>query len=267
MHEDEAKELVRLVVRKFKRRKIFLRGIDDVWQADLLILDAFSEENKGYKYILVTIDCFSKYVWCVALKKKDAIAATAAFKKILTFSKRLPQFLQTDEGKEFVNETFQKLLRQFSIKWYHTYSEIKAGIVERFNRTLNEYFRLYFVKNKNHKWLEKLPDILTDYNENRVHSTTGFPPAMVTEKNEQEIRRRMYPPNLKLEEPAFEVGDRVRITKWKPKFPDKYEARWRTEIFTISKIIFYDRIAYYIQDSDGEISGGYYREELQRTEF
>ncbi len=61
MHEDKAEELVRPVIVKFKRRKIFVKGIDDVWQADLLILDAFSKENEGYKYILVTINCFSKY--------------------------------------------------------------------------------------------------------------------------------------------------------------------------------------------------------------
>ncbi len=79
---------------------------------------------------------------------------TEAFKKILTFSKRKLKFFQTDEGKEFVNATVQKLLKQFSIKWYHTYSEIKAAIVERFNRTLNDYFRLHFAKNKNHKWLK-----------------------------------------------------------------------------------------------------------------
>ncbi len=90
MQEDEAKELVKPVIAKFKRRKIFVKGIDDVWQANLLSLDAFSKENEGYKYILVTIEYFSKYAWCVTIKKKDVVAVTEAFKKILTFSKRKP---------------------------------------------------------------------------------------------------------------------------------------------------------------------------------
>ncbi len=95
MHENEAKELVKPVIAKFKRRKIFVKGIDDVWQADLLI----QKENEGYKYILVTIDCFSKCAWCVAIKKKDAIAVTETFKKIRTFSKRKPQFCKLTRAK------------------------------------------------------------------------------------------------------------------------------------------------------------------------
>ncbi len=268
MDENEAKELIKPVITKFKRRRIFVKGIDEIWQADLLILDAFSRENKGYKYILVVIDCFSKYAWCVALKKKNAEDVTDAFEQILTNSKRKPKFLQTDEGKEFVNATFQTFLKQFSIKWYHTYSEIKAAMVERFNRTLNEYFRLLFVKNKKHKWLAILPDILTHYNEKRIHGTTRLPPALVTKKNELAVRKRMYISHSKLEQPVFEVGERVRVTKWRPTFAYKYGARWSTEIFTIYKVIFYDRVIYYIHDSDAEeIYGGFYKQDLQRSRF
>ncbi len=78
----------------------------------------------------------------------------------------------------------------------------------------------------------------------------------------------MFASHLKLEEPVFEVSDRVRITKWKPTFANRYGAKCSTEIFTISKVLFHDRITYYIQDSDGEeISGGFYKQDLQRTKF
>ncbi len=80
-------QLHKPVIKDFKTRKIYINGIDHIWAAELLILNNFSTENKGYKYVLVIIDCFSKYVWYVALRKKDAAAVTDAFEQILSKSK------------------------------------------------------------------------------------------------------------------------------------------------------------------------------------
>ena len=70
---------------------------------------------------------------------------------------------------------------------YHTYSEVKSSIVERFNRTLNEKMKIQFEINKNHKWLGILPEILSEYNDKNVHRTIGRPPLKVTKENEREI--------------------------------------------------------------------------------
>jgi len=55
-----AKELHRRVVGKFKTRQIITKGIDDIWAADLLIMSQYAKENRGFKYILNVMDCFSK---------------------------------------------------------------------------------------------------------------------------------------------------------------------------------------------------------------
>ena len=49
----EAKELHRRCIPKFKKRKIITKGIDDLWAADLLVLDKYAAENNGKKYKLV----------------------------------------------------------------------------------------------------------------------------------------------------------------------------------------------------------------------
>ncbi len=171
-------------------------------------------------------------------------------------------------GKEFVNSQFNKLLEHNRIKLYHTYSEIKSAIVERFNRTLNDKFGLHFEINQNYKWLRLLSDILKEYNEKHVHRTIGVPPAMVSKKNEQEIHRRMYSSHFKFEKPTFEEGDRVRITRKNSTFSDKYERKWTTEIFIIRKIHYTEPITYSIKDLDGEeINGKFYKQELQKTKF
>jgi transposase InsO family protein len=268
--QQVAKELHRRVVKKFKTRRIIVKGIDHIWAADLLIMTRYSRENRGYKYILNVIDCFSKYVWCVALKKKTGDEVSDAFQQILKKSGgRKPEKLHTDRGKEFVNATFKKLLARYDIEMYHTFSEVKSSIIERFNRTLNEKLKLRFEVNRNFKWLQVLPSILREYNEKNIHRTIGVPPVLVTKKNEKEIYERMY--SLKkfaLEKPIFKVGDRVRITCRKDTFGNKYGRNWTTEIFLINKIRFTDPITYEIADVDGEkIYGHFYREELQRTKF
>ena len=68
--------------------------------------------------------------------------------------------------------------------------------------------------------------------------------------------------------PAFAIGDRVRISKYKRKNFDKgYTPNWTEEVFTIDKIQMTHPITYKIRDGNGEaIQGTFYREELQKTD-
>jgi hypothetical protein len=45
-------------------------------------MQQFSKENKGFKYLLTIIDCFSKYLWAVPLKTKNSNNIVEAFKVI-----------------------------------------------------------------------------------------------------------------------------------------------------------------------------------------
>ena len=265
-----AQELHKRVIKNFKTRRIIINGIDEIWACDLLIMIQYSKQNRGYKYLLNVIDCFSKYVWCVALKEKTGSSVTDAFVQILKKSKRKPSLLHADMGKEFVNSTFKKMLEEYKIKLYHTFSENKSSIIERFNRSLNEKLRLHFEINKNFHWYKILPAILKEYNEKDVHRTTGMTPAKASLKqNEEKIYSRMYPlKKFRLQKPIFKIDDRVRIIKKKNRFGNKYTQNWTTEIFVVSDIHYTDPITYSIKALDGEeILGKFYRQELQKTKF
>ena len=56
--------------RRFDKRTVFAKQINDIWTADLVDMSPFSRSNKGYKYLLTVIDVFSKYGWIVSLKTK-----------------------------------------------------------------------------------------------------------------------------------------------------------------------------------------------------
>ena len=47
--------------------------VDDIWSLDMLdFKDYGPESNRGYRYVLVIIDNFSKFGWTVLLKNRNA---------------------------------------------------------------------------------------------------------------------------------------------------------------------------------------------------
>lgn len=48
---------------RFKRNHYNITNMDDLWEMDLIEMQKFSRVNKGHKFILAVIDCFSKFAW------------------------------------------------------------------------------------------------------------------------------------------------------------------------------------------------------------
>ena len=48
-----ANELHKPVRRRFDKRTVFAKQVDDIWTADLVDMSSFSRSNKGYKYLLM----------------------------------------------------------------------------------------------------------------------------------------------------------------------------------------------------------------------
>ena len=129
------------VERKFARRKIIVKGINDQWQVDLIVLPRLKLSNKGYEYILAVIDCFSRFAYVEPMRTKTASETVSAFKKILRRAKAKPRLLQSDLGSEFKG-VFAHFLREMSIHQFSTSQDPKCAIVERFIRTFkNKLFK------------------------------------------------------------------------------------------------------------------------------
>ena len=71
------------------------------------------------------------------------------------------------------------------------HSEMKAAVVERFNRTLKEKMWRYFSHTQSYRYIEVLPDLVYSYN-NTYHPTIKTSPSKVTKKNEDKIWEIMY---------------------------------------------------------------------------
>ena len=75
-----ADELHKPTKRNFTRRRVISIHIDEIWCSDLVEMQPFSKWNKGYKYLFVVLDMYSKYGWIIALKEKKGFTAADAFK-------------------------------------------------------------------------------------------------------------------------------------------------------------------------------------------
>ena len=233
---------------------------------DLADMQPIAADNDGYRYLLVCIDVFSKFVWVIPLKNKTGPALVKAFKIILE-SGREPQKIQTDQGTEFFNKHFKALMNEEEIQLYNTYNETKASIVERVIRTLKTRMWRYFTAKKTMRYIDVLPDLVDSYNRSK-HRSIQKKPINVTENNEREVWHTLYG-ERENKEPIkykFEVGDQVRISKMKRTFEKGYLPNFSKEIFTVSQQILRRPPVYKLKDYDQEeLSGTFYNEDLQKV--
>ena len=269
LRHEIIEELHRPARRMFPRRHTVLKGIDDLYQADLVEMIPYSKLNRGYKYILTIINCFSKVADAIPLKDKSATAVTNAMKRFLNNNAGKIKLLQTDNGKEFYNSLFNSLMKKHGITHYSTFSEMKAAIVERFNRTLKGAMYKRFSQRGSYKWHDILSDLVQKYN-NSFHRTIGMKPVSVNKRTKRQVELNIKK-NLKARREGvapkkFEIDDRVRISKHRTVFSKGYLPNWTNEVFTVYRVQPTVPETYLLKDGKGEIlQGAFYGHELLKS--
>ncbi len=95
--------------------------------------------NNGYIYIYIYIytyccvDVFSKKADMIPLKDRKQTTTAKAFEKVLD-NMSIPKTIYSDQGSEFKNNTFQKLLDKHSFKIIFALGH--ASFLESFNKTM-----------------------------------------------------------------------------------------------------------------------------------
>ncbi len=249
--------------KRFTRNRTLVYGIDDQWQADLVDMREWQRENNNYAYILTCIDVFSKYAWVRPVKLKTSEAVYQAFESIFSDG-RVPNKLQTDKGKEFLNRSVQNLFKHYGIHHFTSENETKAAVVERFNRTLKSKMWRYFSEMGNHRYLDALQPLVASYNTTR-HRSIGMAPDQVTESKERLVWNRLYKTKTLSSSLKFTKGMQVRLSKFKWPFDKGYLPNWTDEVFVVVQCLNRSpRNVYKLVDSAGEVvSGTFYEEELQ----
>ena len=258
----------RNVKHNFRRQKILMNEMDEQWDTDLMDLHMLSRKNKGFKYIAIFIDLFSRFLWAEPVKAKTGKEMLRVMKRV--FRKRKPQMLRSDQGKEYMNGIVQKYLKTKNIHHFVAYNEIHANYAERVIGTLKRKLFRYFAKHQTYKYVDILDYIVESYN-NQRHGSIKMAPVEVTPENEQTLYEKIYLPQEIKEEQTpvvfqYDVGDRVRVTYKRTPFHRGYQENYTEEIFTIFRRYKTHPPRYKLKDyKNEEIKGSFYEPELQKA--
>lgn len=163
--EQIVREIHRDIRKNFERRKYSMRGIANTLQADLIEMQKLKKYNRGFRYILIVIDIFSKKAYAEPLKDKTAKETANAMKIIFDKVGQRIRNVHTDNGKEFFNSLMRRLFTQYdNINHYSTYSVKKASIVERLIRTIKRKLYMQFTLRRSKKWYDVLQNVIDTYN-------------------------------------------------------------------------------------------------------
>ena len=111
---------------------------------------------------------------------------------------------------------------------YSTHNEGKSVVAERFIRTLKIY--QYMTLISKNVYIDKLDDIVNEQN-NKYHRTIKMKPTDVKDNTHINTDKEVND-----KDPKFQVGDHVRISKYKNIFAKGYTPNWSEEVFVIKEI-------------------------------
>lgn len=257
--------------RRFRRNPIISSAIGQHCEADLVDLTSLASENDGYKFLLTFIDVFSKKATAVPVASKSMKDIAKAFETILgTF---ICSNLRTDRGLEFRNACVQKVMKKYRVNLTFSHNQdVKAAVVERFNRTLKGKMFKYFSSSGRHRYLEVLPKLLISYN-NSAHRSLRMAPNQVTAENSAQVFQNLYGfesvrdmlENGLEEKSAFDEGDNVRIRYVLTPMDKGYYPTFTDQVFTVKKVVKdHPRTMYRLEDFKAEtIERKFYKEDLQ----
>ena len=140
------------------------------------LLDMSVTTSRGNRYVLVIVDCFTRWTEAFPLPDKTAQSVADLFFNQVFCRFGMPAVIHSDQGREFENKILQELCllggsHKTKTAPYHPESD---GMVERFNRTLLMMLAMFAGKNRD-DWDDLLPAVMMAYRSS-VHESTGFSP-------------------------------------------------------------------------------------------
>lgn len=230
-------------------------------------LKPISSINK-FKYLFCAIDGFTRYAWVIPMADKKDTTCVATFNRLLEQMGEKPKRVISDRGSEFTSAKFTANLKRHNIR--PIYANFKAGIVERFQRSLQSMISKYQSHYNTRKFSDVLPKLLSSYNK-RFHRIIGMTPSKAElPENTLIVRKKLkaYYDKTSEKKPKFSIGDKVRVQRQQGKFGRGYDDIFSNEIYNISSINRSLPVPMYSLTSfDGatDILASFYANELQKV--
>lgn len=132
----------------------------------------------GFKYILVVLDTFTKFVLLIPLRAATAALVAKHLEQDVFLIFGIPRYLICDNGAEFTGRAVKILAEEYKLRLlYNPSRHPQANPAERVNKTIGNLLRAYVGEN-HRRWDMQLPKIGFALR-TASHETTGFTPAFL----------------------------------------------------------------------------------------
>ena len=226
------------------------------------------------KFILLIIDCFSRFVWTYPLKSKSGPDVASALREWLDDCGESPRAFSTDLGREFFNPQVRDLLARNGVEQQRALGTCKAAYAERANKTLQILLYKFMSDSGSGRFLPMLDRLTDTYNNRRHRSLEGMTPSEADDPANEEAVREIQNKRfrkVKKKRPSFKLNEIVRVkidAKALEPASRSYNRQFKDEFYVVRDIN--DRLPvpmYYLTaaEDDEEIEGGFYSNELTRV--
>lgn len=244
--------------KKLPQSIIVKRPLEQI-QMDFIDLSNYEWVNLGYKYVLVLVDGFSKYVWLYPTKSRDAEEQKFALEHLINEMGTIPKVLHSDG--EFKSKIIRNLAQKYKFRavFSSPYNPNANSIVESLNKTLKNMIYQWMDKHSTKVWIDSLQAISYNLNHTKHGTTKKRPVDLIDAKSDQvkkvnkqlaknrkrkieKIADKIPEKEMKL----YKKGDKVRISRMV--FPEtrkelltgrkkSYNPRWSEKVYTIKTIL------------------------------
>ena len=213
---------------------------DDQWQGDLMDVETTvygQKQNKGYRYICVFIDVYSRKVWASGIKKKTTQSIMAYAEPLLRRYK--PANLTYDRESGIRSNKMKRLLMELNIElWHPTRDQPEekripgaTAIVERVNRTIRKLITKYKVAYHTKRWADVLHKLIDNYNSTPHGAFKHLPKGQRTPNYVYEHQNYIAKPRPV---PKLETGKTVRVREPRGLFQKRSLPEWSKEKYTVA---------------------------------
>ena len=202
----------------------------------LIWLTTKISNNKGFRYIFITIDNYSKYLWAIPLKNKYSQTITNEFSNILTTSEGKLLKIESDKGTEFHNSIFQNFLKLKNTHHYSRFTDKGPSKAERVIRTVRNLLKKLVFEKGNADWLSELPSVFKQYNNTIHHSTKMTPNQACKKSNEKQVYSNLQDQRVR-QRTEFKLGQLVRTADIQRVFSKGVSTNWSYKLYTKTEII------------------------------
>ena len=196
-------------MKNYPSNKIVYNHNNEIWSIDLTdMIDYKISNNKGFRYIIIIIDIFSKSTWAIPLKNVNSKSITEEFSNFPTNSKRSPLKIESDRGSEFYNSIFQNIRKCRSIHHFSRFTDKSPSIAKQVIRTIRKLLKKLVFEKGNAGWLSEIPSFTEQY-DNTIHISIKMSPIQAGEEANEKIVFNNLKDDREKQTPSFYLGKLV----------------------------------------------------------